>query len=60
MVGKDISGHFTPMNCVVRSADGATDSLQDLMVVLQIEATNGAPLGEEKGKFFQKCPPSKF
>jgi len=59
-VGSDISGHFTPMNCVVRSTDGTTDSLKDLMVVLQIEATNGAPLGEEKGKFFQQCPPSKF
>lgn len=59
-VGNTIAGHFTPMSCVVRSAEGTTDSLQDLMVVLQIEATNGAPLGEEKGKFFQQCPPSKF
>src|SRR5262249_50746189 len=59
-VGDAIAGHFTPMSCVVRSADGTTDSLKDLMVVLQIEASNGSPLGETKGKILQQCPASKF
>ena len=58
--GTAIAGHFTPMSCVVTTAEQTTDSLKDLMVVLEIEATNGSPLGETKGKIFQQCPPSKF
>jgi len=53
----DFSPHvgFTASDsCVVTTAEGTTDALQDLAVVLQFSS----PAGETEGKVYNSCAPS--
>jgi len=60
-----VFGTQSQLSCVVTTAEGTTDALQDLAVVLQIElqsSTNlgiiGLPSGETEGNVFPQCAPA--
>jgi hypothetical protein len=60
-----VTGTESQLSCVVTTAEGTTDALQDLAVVLQIELQAktgegivGLPSGETEGNVFPQCAPA--